>query len=258
MLKDLGEELKKWQTGGDVECKFSLLYSDIGKKFYAGLGWHPFPSSHLSFPPATQQLTSWSELGVRRLEYPDIRQLCEYDERVLRKQLADTKGTKTHVALLPSHDTMQWHHLREDFVTNALFGRSPTTKGAIGGRDGARVWAVWTRSFYGPLIDPKSGNTLHILRLVIEDESDAAREENTRALRGILELARDEAREWQLGTVQMWNPTAYVERLVEGMEIGHEKVDREEESIASLMWYGEGEGKVENIDWVWNEKYGWC
>jgi len=48
-------------------------------------------------------------------------------------------------------------------------------------------------------------------------------------------------------------------------EFGQEKVqvvDREEQSICSLMWYDEEsrEGEIEptGIDWVGNEKYGWC
>lgn len=28
------------------------------------------------------------------------------------------------------------------------------------------------------------------------------------------------------------------------------------ESIASLMWYGEG--SAEEVDWIGNEKYAWC
>jgi hypothetical protein len=38
----------------------------------------------------------------------------------------------------------------------------------------------------------------------------------------------------------------------------HSEVEREEESIASLMWYGEGSGASDDIEWVGNEKYGWC
>jgi hypothetical protein len=24
------------------------------------------------------------------------------------------------------------------------------------------------------------------------------------------------------------------------------------------MWYGEGDGKLDDLEWVGNEKYGWC
>jgi hypothetical protein len=39
-------------------------------------------------------------------------------------------------------------------------------------------------------------------------------------------------------------------------------VDREFESIASLRWYGEipqkGGRVADYVDWIVNEKYGWC
>jgi hypothetical protein len=55
--------------------------------------------------------------------------------------------------------------------------------------------------------------------------------------------------------VQMWNPTGLLRRVVEGCGVQSRFVERERESIASLMWYGDGEKRVE---WVANEKFGWC
>lgn len=249
----LGPILKDWQTvTGKVDCRFSILYSDIGKKFYTNYGWLPFPSTHIAFPP----ITTSSPETAKRLEYPDIEALCKWDEQRIKEDLKNLKDGKTHVAIVPDHDQMQWHHLREDFMTKKLFSRSPTTKGAIAGKEGSRVWAIWTRSFYGPVDKPASGNTLHILRLVVEDETKT--EENALALKGILEIAQKEAEEWKLNHVELWNPTTNVKDLVERTGLKHESVEREAESIASLMWYGEGDGKVDEIKWVQNEKYGWC
>lgn len=150
---------------------------------------------------------------------------------------------------------MQWHHMREDFMTAKIFGRSPAIKGALEGSPGSRVWAIWTRSFYGPLV-PESGNTLHILRLVVEDDKDS--KENAMKLKEILKIAQADAEEWKLGHVEVWNPTLTLKSLVEKTGLQHSEVEREEESIASLMWYGEGSGKVDEIKWVENEKFGWC
>jgi len=253
MLKELGPILKTWQTTKEIpESPFSFLYSDIGKKFYAGLGWHPFPSTHIAFPPSS----SSSPETAQRLECPAIEALCIHDESSIRQQLEKAKDGKTHIALVPNHPQMQWHHLREDFMTRELFGHSPTTKGAIAGPEGARVWAIWTRSFYGHLEDKKSGNTLHILRLVVENDTNT--EENIEALKGVLEIAQREAEAWRLLGVEVWNPTSYVQGLIEGTGLEHKKIEREEESIASLMWYGLGSGKGDEIEWVGNEKYGWC
>ena len=47
MLRELGPKLKTHQVKeARKESIFSILYSDIGKKFYAKHGWQPFPSTH--------------------------------------------------------------------------------------------------------------------------------------------------------------------------------------------------------------------
>jgi GNAT superfamily N-acetyltransferase len=255
MLRELGPILKEWQVDQNIpgkrSCPFSILYSDIGKNYYAKFGWAPFPSTHISFPPAANT----KPFTAKPLAYPDFEELCALDGQYIRRSLELAKDGKIHVALIPDHNTMQWHHGREDFVTSKVFGKSPTIKGAIAGEPGSRVWAIWTRAFYGPL-KPESGNTLHILRLVIEDEKDI--ESNAAKMRGILEIAQAEAKEWQLGHVELWNPTEVVKEMVKKTGLDHSEVEREEESIASLMWYGEGSGKADEIEWVGNEKYGWC
>jgi hypothetical protein len=255
MLRELGPTLKDWQIDpsitGKQSCHFSILYSDIGKKYYAKLGWVTFPSTHIAFPPAANT----KPFTAKPLTYPDLEELCALDGQYIRRDLENAKDGKIHIALIPDHDTMQWHHMREDFVSGKIFGNSPTIKGAIAGEPGSRVWAIWTRAFYGPL-KPESGNTLHILRLVIEGEKDT--EANAAKLRGILEIAKAEAKEWQLGHVELWNPTDVVKEMVKRTGLEHSEVEREEESIASLMWYGEGSGKADEIEWVGNEKYGWC
>jgi GNAT superfamily N-acetyltransferase len=257
MLRELGVKLNHWQTDkcmpGMENCNFSILYSDIGKKYYAHHGWHPFPSSHIAFPPAPVPTTM--SIPAKRLANPDIPDLCTLDENYIRRDLANAKDGKTHVALVPDHDTMQWHHLREDFLTSKIFAKSPKTKGAIAGELGNRIWAIWTRSFYGPLV-PESGNVLHILRLVLED--DTASDENAAKLKSILQIAQEEALDWKLDDVEIWNPTPVVKSLIQKTGLKHKEEDRQQESIASLMWYGEGSGKMDEIEWVGNEKFGWC
>jgi hypothetical protein len=256
MLKEVAVKLKEWQTDkslGSPTVPFSFLYSDIGRKYYANYGWQVYPSTHISLSPCALPTTSTN--GIELLKDEDIAALCTVDEAKIRSQLSNIKDNKTTVAQIPDHDSMQWHHLREDFVTRKVFGKTPITKGALAGSPGSRVWAIWTRSFYGPL-DPESGNTLHILRLVIEDET--ASDENAEKLKAILQQAQAEALEWKLSQVEFWNPTGVVKGLVEKTGLEFKEVDRQEESIASLMWYGEGSGKEDAITWVVNEKFGWC
>ncbi|KAI9053133.1 hypothetical protein LZ554_003399 [Drepanopeziza brunnea f. sp. 'monogermtubi'] len=250
MLKELAPILKTWQVESTDHVPFSILYSDIGTKYYAKLGWATYPSTHFSFPLAA----STRSTGVIPLTYPDLPALCAKDEEILREELATSaKDGKTHVSLIPNYECMQWHHMREDFVTGKIFGKSPTIKGAVSGEPGSRVWAIWTRVFYGPLI-PTSGNKLHILRLVVEDDRDT--EANAHKLKGILAFAQAEAQEWQLPEVDVWNPSDTLKALVKRTGLQSTFVVRDEESIASLMWYGEG--SVEEINWVANEKFGWC
>ncbi len=253
LLRELGPVLKTWQTDANTpgmeKCSFSILYSDIGKKFYANIGWAPFPSTHMSFPPEA----STNNSSARPLTHGEIPELCTLDEKSVLKELVNAKDGKYHVALLPNYDCMQWHHTREDFVSSKILGKCPTIKGAIAGSPGSRIWALWTRAYYGP-IKTDNSNTLHILRLVIED--DRTTDQNAANLADILKIAKAEAEEWQLGHVELWNPTETLKSLVQMTGLEHNEVEREEESIASLMWYGQG--KADDIVWVRNEKYGWC
>lgn len=252
MLRELGPMLKSWQIDPTVPGRetvpFSILYSDIGPKYYAKFGWEVHPSSHIALPSSTSSTSS-----AKPLTYEDIPALCKLDEQMIRKQLEAAKDGNTHVALLPSNDQMLWHHKREDFVTNKIFGKSPIIKGAIAGAPGSRVWAIWTRAFYGSL-KPESGNTFHILRLVLENEIDDRK--NAESLKGILEMAQQEAKEWQLDEVDLWNPSEVVQSLVKRTGLDHKVEHREKESIPSLMWYGDT--KAGDIRWMANEKYGWC
>ncbi|RDW69746.1 hypothetical protein BP6252_08766 [Coleophoma cylindrospora] len=251
MMAEVRKVLKTWQTE-ERDCKFSILYSDIGKSFYAGFGFKPFPSTHIALPPSSDSVIGEA---VKPLQASDLPALCAWDEASIKSQLAAAKDGKIHVAIIPENDQMQWFHLREEFLCKNIFGSSkslPTVKGALAGMPGSRVWAVWTRSYYGPLVH-ESGNTLHILRLVIEDES--AEESNSQALKEILGFAQREAKEWVLNEVELWNPTPGLKKLVDLTGLEHSEVVRDKESIASLMWYGE---EKEEVVWVGNEKFGWC
>jgi hypothetical protein len=260
MLQEVGEILKTYQADERRECLFTILYSDIGKDYYAGHGWAPFPSTHITFPISTKSTSSPADCSVtaKPLEDADLPPLCAHDIQSIRDELACAKDGRVHVALIPDHDTMVWHHMRENFMTQKLLGRSPSIRGAIAGDSGSRVWAIWIRTYYGPVEQADSGNTLHILRLVIENDSPSETATNAEKLKSIIELARREAKEWRSGWVELWNPTPYVKDLVQKVGMEHTEVEREKESIASLRWYGPGSGGTKNIEWVGNEKFGWC
>lgn len=184
----------------------------------------------------------------------------------MRSQLSN--AVKPTVALLPNVATLAWHHAREEFIAKELYNRNPETKGALVEiAPGRRAWCVWTRVWTNP--DDDDANTLHILRLAIE--GDAAQDFAPASEDGVVNVqgspvvdaiaalfaaAQREAAEWEMEAVEFWNPTSVVLAAARKID-AHSKVhEREKASICSLRWYGEGDG--EDLQWVCNEKYGWC
>jgi hypothetical protein len=171
--------------------------------------------------------------------------------------------------ILPDPGHMLWHHRKEEFVARKLFGREPHIKGAIAGPPGNRVWPIWTHRFYGPPDDESSGNTLYILRIVIESQlwptSDLAADDASdnekqlspplEELKAILRAAQAEAAEWKLQQVHLWDPSSHLEDLVGQTGIRFCGKHREEEEISCIQWYGNCEV---GLDWLGNEKYAWC
>ncbi|KAK3898779.1 lysine acetyltransferase [Staphylotrichum tortipilum] len=269
MMREVAGRLRGWQAGrgvvggeGDEDgvargrVLFSVLYSDIGKSFYAKHGWEPFESCHVAFEPAAGKTEGG---GIARpIGYHELAELCAVDERLLRAELSRGGGgrgrKKTRVAVLPELDALLWHLMREDYMTKCIFGKTPTVRGAVAGEPGRRVWAVWMRGYYGGL-NKDEGNTLHVLRVVVED-AEQADEELVDGFRSIVQMAQGEAAEWKTQDVQVWNPTAKVRGLMDKCGIEFEVVERDVQSIASLMWYGEG--STDEVEWVANEKYAWC
>ncbi|KAF2018742.1 hypothetical protein BU24DRAFT_104107 [Aaosphaeria arxii CBS 175.79] len=263
MMQELGKVLQTHQTSEKHECLFSILFSDIGKKFYADYGWEPFSSSHISIPGVPSPSVDPTGLPkAKPLHEGDLEELCKLDEALLRKSFqARPKGSPTAVALLPDIDTIRWHHARENFVGTELHGKAPQIKGAmVGSEVGKRVWCYWTRMWYNSNASEAKGNTLHILRVVIEDqESQAPTEETVAALASLLSMAQHQAEEWKAEEVEAWNPSPALVQAAQRLDSSAKLIHRDRESIASLMWYPEHEGPIsEKIDWVGNEKYGWC
>ncbi|TVY54596.1 Uncharacterized protein LCER1_G002995 [Lachnellula cervina] len=243
MLSDLGPILNTWQKEAG-KSHFSILYSDIGKKYYTKLGWLPFASSHVSLPPAASPATNGGNAdkaeGVKLLYEEDLKELssCSYHTGLLYHDLASPA--------------------REIHVQQTLPPKTPPKiHGAIStGAPGSRVRIVFSRVFYGPLANAKSGNTLYILRLVVEDETDT--DENAQKLKSVLQVAQAEAKEWELESVAAWNVSDVVKGLLKRTGLEYKLVDRENDSITSLMWYGDGQGDSASVEWVGNEKFAWC
>ena len=269
MMEELGRILRTWQQAEEGSAKFSVLYSDIGKSFYARRGWLPFQSSHLSLRQASEKCAV-ALPGTRPLFSDDISVLSSIDEILLRKSMSNFSPSAPdfQVAILPSAGTMQWHHAREEFIGHEIMGKVPRVKGALHEScSRQRTWVVWTRTFG----DVPKNNVLHILRLVVESEQDSddceqdrkekhestveqvSRKDLIVAVAALLQRAREEAREWNMPNIQIWNPDRLVQDAAKLLLSDTSVIHRDEGSIASLMWHGE-KGEV---DWVMNEKYAW-
>jgi hypothetical protein len=194
-------------------------------------------------------------------------------------------NNKVHVAFVPDLESMVHHHAREEFIARELAGREPTVKGAIVDDAGQKAWCIWTRVYDGK-DEFNLATTLYILRLVIDGEefidgvslvhgtsdvfSEAANKQ-VDVVSSLLLAAQREASRWGVKDVRIWNPRPItilaahraLNLASDGTETSVVVVDREEESITSLMWYGESQQPCEgiewkNIEWIDNERYAWC
>ncbi|KAI9373654.1 hypothetical protein BJX61DRAFT_372198 [Aspergillus egyptiacus] len=263
MLQELSKKIDTWmvESEGKEKSLFSILFSDIGKRFYAQFGWKAHPSSHFAMPSISKeeyssQLTTLALPKVRDLRADDVQRcMCntdviEREREVLRRASLQCPGTK--VAITPDFDHFLWHWAREEFYSHKLYpGRqTPSIKGA--GNDDAKVYCAWNRTFGAT---PQE-NTLYILRWVYGDPTSPEETETVvKAMAAILRRAQEEGHDWNMASIEFWNPTPLLERAVVLLDPTAEIIHREKSSIASLRWSGNPE---ENVEWLCNEKYAWC
>ena len=250
-----------------------MLEADSLQTFYAKYGWKAFTSSHISLPPVKSTDAQTTPAPKQLLE-EDLANLCRIDEAMLRQTLEQPRqeSNKIRVALVPDVETMSWHHAREDFVAKEILGRTPRIKGLyVQCNDGRRVWCIWSRFFGNASTD---GNTLYVLRMVVEGEesltssfcgctmkntgSNTANQEQMEAAVSILRSAQIEAAKWEMNNVQVWNPSPTIVQAAKAIDQSSYVVHRDVDSVASLKWHTGGSSKATIVEWLFNEKYGWC
>ncbi|KAH8668293.1 hypothetical protein BGZ60DRAFT_409008 [Tricladium varicosporioides] len=251
MMRELAMVLPGWQTE-DKTYVGSILYSDIGKEYYAKLGWHPNPTnSHIVLQPSQLSIDPLLE----HLRESDIEILCQQDELMIRKSLSNPgERISARVTIVPDLDHILWHISKENFTCGMLFGKIPAIKGAIAGNPGNRIWAIWTHRYYEKPGTGNHKNTLYILRLVIEADVPVTSPsfDQVKCLEAVLRAAQAEAAEWKLDQIELWDPVPIVQKMLAQSDIEYLLVERERDSIASAMWYG----MVPT--WINNERYAWC
>ncbi|KAL8793848.1 MAG: hypothetical protein Q9195_003574 [Heterodermia aff. obscurata] len=262
-MTELAKVLRCWQSD-QARVAGSVLYSDIGKNFYAKFGWKPNVTNwHLEFQSKSLPRSSLAH----ELSEDDLGELCERDEAIIRAAMATPADkVKKLITILPDLDHMLWHIGKENFATERLFGKRPRAKGAIAGPPGGQVWAIWTHRYYEHPNVATSGNVLYILRLVVQGDDHFSKnslrtEEQSRQadfLIAVLQRAQAEAAEWRLKYVKLWEPSPWVQTVIKKSSINYRIVEREEDSIASGLWYDENDGHEATPMWINNEHYAWC
>ena len=262
MLEELSRKLDTWQMEEEPRGRslFTILFSDIGKNFYAQFGWRPFRSSHMALQPlACDGGVTEKTDRTRDLMAQDVRTLMcsEIVLNKLRDQLrrASEKSSSAKMAIIPDYDHYVWHWAREEFYAQNMFAHRspPVIKGA--GNDEANVFCAWSRTFG----ETPEDNVLYILRWVYDDpQSPEAEEALVQSMAGILRRAQREAHSWNMSKVEFWNPTPLLQKAVTLLEPDAQVVHREKTSISSLRWTGAEEGLGKDVEWFLNEKYTWC
>lgn len=195
------------------------------------------------------------------------------DEQQLRRGLQTnlTQSDKIRISLVPDIESMEWHHAREEFAGQQILGRVPKVKGALAKcPTGDRVWCIWSRFFGNGSTDD---DVLNILRLVVEGEEhqvssyqDAVLpmhsaenlvESRVDAIAAVLQAAQLEAARYDMH-VSLWNPTNLSVVAAQRLNPTSHIIHRDENSIASLKWHGDNAEEVAKVEWVGNDKYGWC
>lgn len=266
MLEELSKKLDTWQMDKERrdQSLFTVLFSDIGKNFYAQYGWRPFSSSHISLKPISReeydQGTPGTKLRMARALFAEDVRTCMCDDEVLEKQRdllreASKKSPGAKVAIKPDYDHFVWHWAREEFYADKLYSHRdpPVIKGA--GDDASKVYCTWNRNFGET---PKE-NTLFILRWMYDEPTSPSESQATaEAMAAILRRAQLEAHEWNMAAVEFWNPTPLMQKAAAMLDPNAEVIHREKSSIASLRWTGAEQGLGKDVEWFWNEKYTWC
>ncbi|CEJ88027.1 hypothetical protein VHEMI04587 [[Torrubiella] hemipterigena] len=255
LRKMLQNGVDKDKQGELIKPMGSVLWSDIGKSFYAKLGWEPHASAHAAFP-ASQKVEGATDLAWGTITYENLETFVNLDCDLMRQSIAAKTELEQHqFALLPDSDTVRWRLYRDAWIAEQIMPGKSEEKvhGVWAGVEGNRVWAIWSRAYSDDPLQVEK-NTLNILRLVIEDES-ASTEELAASLTVILREAVQAAAKWKLGTVVMNNPTSAVKDALEKSGISFKIAERESYSVPSLLVFGKDS---KDFDWVGNEMYGWC
>lgn len=234
--------LQNLQENMDAESECSVLYSDIGKTYYANLGWDTFPSDQATIHLHADKLNLPDVPKTRYLKIDELPPLCEKDVAMIKAKFAKLAAdhTKTHIAFAPDFAQISWQLAREQFMAGILFKRQIERRGAI--TTNGRSWVYWDHDW--------REKKLKIMRLATLDPDPdttvaaASEEEKVWDVVELLQAAAAEAAEWGLKKVLVWSPDATTTQGIKGFHNLYEKEvdvifdERTDGSIPSFRWKG--------------------
>lgn len=261
MIQELGKKLESYQQLKGNKGKFSVLYSDIGTKYYAKHGWYPFSSTHISLKP----ISNAGEYHQRHARITPLRKLQDLKTEDIDRlspsfcttleakltELSNTNTSKTYVAFKPEYAQFQWHFMREEFLAEYLGREPPIVKGAMDFQTGIAL--IWTRTYAA------DSSEWHLSVLYVHIPHRNIDSDETRAaLSALLLRAQWEAKQWDMADgVELWDPSEDTMKAAEAIAYGHDVsiIVRDQEHICSLKWNGL---ETDDVQWVANERFPWC
>jgi hypothetical protein len=225
MMQLLSKRIQE-TTGGRG---FSVLYSDVGPKFYdQNGGWKPVDAVEIILPSTTTFLDTFP---VEILKIKEAESCIEEDVRCLKNEFVGN-AERTTFEMIPQHSELEWATIRDQEATKPLNLQVSEFVGAKFSSPDGWGYILWFREY--------NESSLTVLRLR-EPSNDAG-------LRGLLRAAVDEAKRSGLSKVTIWTPSPRTEKVT-----GSEGVTRKK-AIPALLCPGE----EKNVTWQRIEKLGWC
>lgn len=229
------------------DAVFSVLYSDVGRTFYARCGPEPSPDRPLGWITKSPVSTQWDLPPVptvgdtpawKWLSRADCLDVWEQDSALIQAEAAVLAGAKgrTVCAFLPDNGVAQFNIQRLMTFGAGLqpvYPPEPWGVQLIG--EEQLTFATWT-------FEPGT-KVMVITRLRVSPV----------AFPKLLEAVSSKARELGFETVEAWN---LPHELKEGAK--STRTFERDEHLPAVKWYG-GEPD-DSVEWIFNEKYvslGW-
>ena len=195
MMAELGKRLETWQAKEASKNRFSVLFSDIGSKFYARHGWKVSASTHIHLEAINRSVYSAAKSAfpvVEDLSLEGLKQLPtdDYLEAHVREASKANPGT-VHIAIRPDIEHFEWHFARDEVQTEILGKKFPHVKGAIERATGLAL--VWCRVYAAK----ESEWQLHVLHAVVPPSVQKSAEAES-AMAALLLRVQFEAHEWDM------------------------------------------------------------